>query len=420
MEHMDLSNFVQLSGIEISKGERVIKALQKLWQKLQLLEQASLSTKADTAWGKKETTFPELQQKLLEVQLQYVRKILRENSGTYVPCGKTDASKGTSSSEVSSPECSDHIPAKDCCEKHTQTDSISAKHTNSLCSSDEISPLGFMKNPREAQPLKVKNELMLPDLNQLKATSGARLNPAVNVGSKQWNSRSHYHLRLSDVPFIIGTSTSSHSVVANVQKIISLMKVHNKGLCSTAPNHPRRSHSLDLKKLNAELAYPRTYNSSPDLSHHQDLQNRLFSLSDELKALTLKLGSLKHPGKPSSRMLSEHSYMDYANTLNLIEMKTRQIIALQKALRKNTGQQFCSQHSKSFCHSSPCSHYPEELNLASGDTSVVNRLSKTEMKEVICSFSDSSSKAGCFERRKMVRELKEFQLHLQQEDIHWK
>lgn len=419
MEHIDFpKNFGQVSGIEISQGERVVKALQKLWQKLQLLEQAGQLEKADTAREKNETTFPELQQKLLELQFQYVRKLLRENNCPYVPCGKTDQGKGFSENEgIASPlhKSSGHISTRNCYDKHTQTDSVSAKSTNSVYSSDEISPVGSIKNPNDAQPLKGENAFVLPDFHQLKIGCGATAKPRViDVGLKQRNSQTHYHLRLSDVPFIIGTSTSSHSVVANVQKIISMMKVHNKGLCSSVPNHPRRSQSLDLKKHNTELGYQRIY-SSPDLSEHCDLKNRLLSLSDELKALTLKLQCMENTGKSG-----EHSYMDHANILNLIEMKTRQIIALQKAVRKHTGQQFlCKQH-RPFWESSPCSHCSEKLIPASNDTSAANRLSKTEMKQVIGSYSDSSSKVDCFERRKMVRELKEFQVHLQQEDIHWK
>ncbi|NWU44385.1 CEP57 protein, partial [Hylia prasina] len=43
----------------------------------------------------------------------------------------------------------------------------------------------------------------------------------------------HYRLRLSDVPFVAGKSTSpSHSVAANVQHVLHLMKHHNKALCN--------------------------------------------------------------------------------------------------------------------------------------------------------------------------------------------
>ncbi|NXO67032.1 CEP57 protein, partial [Phainopepla nitens] len=43
----------------------------------------------------------------------------------------------------------------------------------------------------------------------------------------------HYRLCLGDVPFVAGKSTSpSHSVAANVQHVLHLMKHHSKALCN--------------------------------------------------------------------------------------------------------------------------------------------------------------------------------------------
>ncbi|NWY46370.1 CEP57 protein, partial [Sylvia borin] len=43
----------------------------------------------------------------------------------------------------------------------------------------------------------------------------------------------HYRLCLGDVPFVAGKSTSpSHSVAANVQHVLHLMKHHNKAFCN--------------------------------------------------------------------------------------------------------------------------------------------------------------------------------------------
>ncbi|NXU37406.1 CEP57 protein, partial [Drymodes brunneopygia] len=43
----------------------------------------------------------------------------------------------------------------------------------------------------------------------------------------------HYRLCLRDVPFVAGKSTSpSHSVTANVQHVLHLMKHHTKALCN--------------------------------------------------------------------------------------------------------------------------------------------------------------------------------------------
>lgn len=52
----------------------------------------------------------------------------------------------------------------------------------------------------------------------------------------------HYRLNLAEIPFINGKSTGkSHSLSANFQEVLSLMKSHTPRLCR-APSHSSRSH----------------------------------------------------------------------------------------------------------------------------------------------------------------------------------
>ncbi|KAK7155954.1 hypothetical protein R3I94_006123 [Phoxinus phoxinus] len=56
--------------------------------------------------------------------------------------------------------------------------------------------------------------------------------------------QSHYRLSLGDVPFVTGTSTSSsHSVRANVQRVLHLMKHHHPQLCNERVLGPAPSSS---------------------------------------------------------------------------------------------------------------------------------------------------------------------------------
>lgn len=52
----------------------------------------------------------------------------------------------------------------------------------------------------------------------------------------------HYHLNLGNIPFVVGQSTTkSHSLGANVQTVLSLMKAHNPALCHAAARRaPKR------------------------------------------------------------------------------------------------------------------------------------------------------------------------------------
>lgn len=55
----------------------------------------------------------------------------------------------------------------------------------------------------------------------------------------------HYHLNLGSIPFVVGQSTTkSHSLGANVQTVLSLMKAHNPALCNAAVRRAQKRHTL--------------------------------------------------------------------------------------------------------------------------------------------------------------------------------
>ncbi|XP_078375277.1 centrosomal protein of 57 kDa-like isoform X2 [Oculina patagonica] len=54
----------------------------------------------------------------------------------------------------------------------------------------------------------------------------------------------HYHLNLGNIPFVVGQSTTkSHSLGANVQTVLSLMKAHNPALCNAAARRAQKRHT---------------------------------------------------------------------------------------------------------------------------------------------------------------------------------
>ncbi|XP_016333769.1 centrosomal protein of 57 kDa [Sinocyclocheilus anshuiensis] len=73
-------------------------------------------------------------------------------------------------------------------------------------------------------------------------------------------SQPHYRLSLGDVPFVTGTSTgSSHSVRANVQHVLHLMKQHHPQLCNErvlghAPSTNHSSSSSSSSSCGEELS----------------------------------------------------------------------------------------------------------------------------------------------------------------------
>ena len=62
----------------------------------------------------------------------------------------------------------------------------------------------------------------------------------------------HYRVQLKDIPFVVGTSLSqSHSVAANYQQLIAMLKSHNTAMCG------RGSHGVQGKHKEAGGNPPR-------------------------------------------------------------------------------------------------------------------------------------------------------------------
>ncbi|NWR29096.1 CEP57 protein, partial [Oxyruncus cristatus] len=91
----------------------------------------------------------------------------------------------------------------------------------------------------------------------------------------------HYRLCLGDVPFVAGKSTSpSHSVAANVQHVLHLMKQHTKALCNR--------HVVNDAPLAKPIstAHPASKSRRPSLpmessSSQEELSEVLLTLQDE-------------------------------------------------------------------------------------------------------------------------------------------
>lgn len=88
-------------------------------------------------------------------------------------------------------------------------------------------------------------------------------------------SQPHYRLSLGDVPFVAGTSTgTSHSVRANVQHVLHLLKQHNRQLCN--------EHVLKASPPTGSIENLECQSSSSSSSHcTEELSELLLALQDE-------------------------------------------------------------------------------------------------------------------------------------------
>uniref|UniRef100_A0A8C3IIH2 Centrosomal protein 57 n=1 Tax=Chrysemys picta bellii TaxID=8478 RepID=A0A8C3IIH2_CHRPI len=99
--------------------------------------------------------------------------------------------------------------------------------------------------------------------------------------TRHFHAQPHYRLCLGDVPFVAGKSTSpSHSVGANVQHVLHLMKQHSKALCNdrvisdVPPPKPTGNASHTSKGRKSSL-------STGSSASQEELSEVLLTLQDE-------------------------------------------------------------------------------------------------------------------------------------------
>uniref|UniRef100_A0A3Q2D8L5 Centrosomal protein of 57 kDa-like n=1 Tax=Cyprinodon variegatus TaxID=28743 RepID=A0A3Q2D8L5_CYPVA len=91
----------------------------------------------------------------------------------------------------------------------------------------------------------------------------------------------HYRLSLKDVPFVTGTSVDrSHSVRANVQAVLSLLKRHQPHLCNR--------HVLSLDANRSETSIHSESSSTSSSTGGEELSELLQALQEELRFMSLQ------------------------------------------------------------------------------------------------------------------------------------
>ncbi|XP_078513112.1 centrosomal protein of 57 kDa isoform X2 [Lissotriton helveticus] len=138
--------------------------------------------------------------------------------------------------------------------------------------------------------LKTATQSSRPGKTKKKKSKQMDLKP---VHSRHSQGQPHYRLSLSDVPFVAGKSTSpSHSVRANVQHVLHLMKQHNKALCNDRvvndiPLASKQSSTLKVGNSKRSLAPTSTLTHS-----YEDLEELLLTLQEEFDQMSLEYQEL--------------------------------------------------------------------------------------------------------------------------------
>ncbi|XP_067307588.1 centrosomal protein of 57 kDa isoform X2 [Pseudorasbora parva] len=146
----------------------------------------------------------------------------------------------------------------------------------------------------------------------------------------------HYRLSLGDVPFVTGTSTgSSHSVRANVQRVLHLMKQHHPQLCNERVlGHAPSAHSPAPSS-----------SGSASSSCSEELSELLLTLQDEFGHMSFEQQALSRQVQScSSDRLRQDLEREMEALMKRMENKGEQIAKVRRhqtqmeKLRKRCGE----------------------------------------------------------------------------------
>nr|XP_015196776.1 PREDICTED: centrosomal protein of 57 kDa [Lepisosteus oculatus] len=213
---------------------------------------------------------------LLEKQLEYMRKMVRNAETERTAVLKKQAS-------LERERSADHSDVQSKFEKLDLLEQEYLKLTETQNLAELQQHMGV--SPQLQSGLEA-NRILLQSVSPLphKTTKTKKKKGAKKPQQQQYShTQPHYRLSLGDVPFVAGKSTgSSHSVRANVQHVLHLMKQHNRQLCndrvlSETPLAGKSSSG----SASANRRKPDRSSSSSSSSCSEELSELLLALQDE-------------------------------------------------------------------------------------------------------------------------------------------
>uniref|UniRef100_A0A3Q3IY58 Centrosomal protein 57 n=1 Tax=Monopterus albus TaxID=43700 RepID=A0A3Q3IY58_MONAL len=192
------------------------------------------------------------------------------------------------------------------------------------------------------------NRILLQSVSPCRST---RRSKEKKSNSKQSSyTQPHYRLSLRDVPFVAGTSVGcSHSVRANVQSVLSLLKQHQPHLC----NNRVLSNNTDSCEM---AGYKHSDSSSSSSSAcGEELSELLQALQEELRLMGLEQDELMRQVENSvSEQERRELQREQERLLLKMERKGEQISKLHKhKTLVGFQKQLCSHTTRKFSFASP-------------------------------------------------------------------
>lgn len=220
-------------------------------------------------------------------------------------------------------------------------------------------------------------------------------------GNKPVNPNHHYHLNLNELPFVAGKSTAdSHSVPANVQKVISMMKSHSTVLCS--PPGTRRSTAFHGTSSSSGV--------SSGGASSAEMTDLLMQLQDEFGRMSIEHQELSRQIQEShTQPLQDDLERELDNLVMRMEVKGDQI----SKVRRHQTLSFKKKKKRpvSARPQSACARVP----LTNGVVEVRTTIKSTPEKPVQHYLQSGST----HQAKDFLKNLKKIQTTLGKDDLSW-
>lgn len=206
----------------------------------------------------------------------------------------------------------------------------------------------------------------------------------------------HYRLSLGDVPFVAGKSTApSHSVRANVQHVLHLMKQHNKAFCN--------DRVVSEEPLEQREGIVRWTDHSLSSSSYRELSEVLLTLEDEFGQMSFDHQELvKQMNEAHSDRLKEDLEEELDALVRRMEAKADQITKVRK-------------------HQAMLGKLLKESRLKKTTSCESSKTIRSGKEQHPSKRDPSRSSPGEKSRKslRLLREMQTLQGSLQRDDVHW-
>ncbi|GCB64413.1 centrosomal protein of 57 kDa-like isoform X2 [Scyliorhinus torazame] len=260
-----------------------------------------------------------------------------------------------------------------------------------------------------------RNRILLqavsPPSPKMKRVRNKRKQPVKNACTNHLHAQPHYRFNLGDIPFVAGKSASpSHSVRANVQHVLHLLKQHNKILC----NDRVVSDQPIVRKKTAKACniMPESSSGSTISSTSQEvLCELLLTLQDEFGQMSFEHQELvKQIHETNRNSMREDLERELESLVKRMETKGDQIAKVRKH------QATLKKYQETMRRRHPVSGGASQKKTLKSAKEVQERTATTRGKDISSKVrpGDNSKKNLC-----LLRDMQTLQTTLRKDDVSW-